>query len=142
MIGINHYVTSDRYLDSAWSVTPRTHWRQRAAPIRRRRCRPCRSRPGGSRQLLTEAWARYGIPLAVTEAHLGCTREEQMRWLLEVWHGAEPRPGKGRDVRAVTAWSLLGAFDWDSLLTRAGGHYEPGAFDVRAPRPGPPLWAA
>jgi dTDP-4-dehydrorhamnose reductase len=45
------------------------------------------------------------------------------------------------DVRAVTAWSALGAFDWDSLLTREAGHYEPGLFDVRgeasrgAPRP-------
>jgi hypothetical protein len=34
-------------------------------------------------------------------------------------------------VRAVTAWALLGSYDWDSLLTRRRGNYEPGAFDVR-----------
>jgi dTDP-4-dehydrorhamnose reductase len=40
-------------------------------------------------------------------------------------------------VRAVTAWSAFGAFDWASLLTRAEGLYEPGLFDVRGPRPRP-----
>jgi dTDP-4-dehydrorhamnose reductase len=35
-------------------------------------------------------------------------------------------------VRAVTAWALLGSWDWDSLLTRpTPTYYEPGAFDVR-----------
>jgi dTDP-4-dehydrorhamnose reductase len=38
-------------------------------------------------------------------------------------------------VRAVTVWSLLGAYDWDRLLTAPRGHYEPGAFDLRAPAP-------
>jgi len=41
----------------------------------------------------------------------------------------------GVDVRAVTAWSLLGAFDWNCLLGECRGYYEPGAFDVRAPEP-------
>ena len=43
------------------------------------------------------------------------------------------------DVRAVTAWSLLGAYDWDSLVTRPQGHYEPGAFELvgGVPRPTP-----
>jgi dTDP-4-dehydrorhamnose reductase len=27
-------------------------------------------------------------------------------------------------------WSLLGAFDWNSMLTRQDGYYESGAFDV------------
>jgi dTDP-4-dehydrorhamnose reductase len=36
-------------------------------------------------------------------------------------------------VRAVTLWALLGSFDWDSLVTRPRGHYEPGAFDLRGP---------
>jgi dTDP-4-dehydrorhamnose reductase len=40
-------------------------------------------------------------------------------------------------VRAVTVWSLLGAYDWDNLVTRADGHYEPGVFDLRAPEPRP-----
>lgn len=73
----------------------------------------------------------------MTEVHLGCTREEQLRWLKEVWDGALCLRCEGVDVRAVTAWSLLGAYDWNSLVTRAEGHYEPGVFDLRAPRPRP-----
>src|SRR5205085_10367760 len=38
-------------------------------------------------------------------------------------------------VRAVTVWSLLGMYDWNSLVTRRAGHYEPGVFDLRAPAP-------
>jgi dTDP-4-dehydrorhamnose reductase len=86
---------------------------------------------------LREAWERYRLPVAITEAHLGCTRDEQMRWLVEVWTAADRLRREGADVRAMTAWCLLGAFDWDSLVTRDRGHYEPGAFDLRsaAPRP-------
>ena len=42
-------------------------------------------------------------------------------------------------MRAVTAWSLFGAYDWDSLMTWSQGHYEPGAFALEdgVPRPTP-----
>jgi dTDP-4-dehydrorhamnose reductase len=33
--------------------------------------------------------------------------------------------------------AVLGTRDWSSLATRLEGHYEPGLFDVRAPRPRP-----
>ena len=85
----------------------------------------------GAEGMLREAWERYRLPLAVTEAHIGCTREEQLRWFMEVWRGAEKLRAEGVDVRAVTAWSLLGAFDWNSLLTRNDGCYESGAYDLR-----------
>jgi len=45
-----------------------------------------------------------GLPIAVTEAHLGSTREEQLRWLKEF--GMPPKVRREVDVRAVTAWSL------------------------------------
>jgi dTDP-4-dehydrorhamnose reductase len=35
----------------------------------------------------------------------------------------------------VTVWALLGSFDWDSLVTRMGRCYEPGAFDLRTEPP-------
>jgi hypothetical protein len=38
---------------------------------------------------------------------------------------------EGVQVKAVTAWSLLGSYDWNSLLTRKENHYEPGVFDNR-----------
>jgi dTDP-4-dehydrorhamnose reductase len=78
---------------------------------------------------------RYGLPIAVTEAHLGCTREEQMRWLKEVWDDCQKLRDDHIDVRAVTAWSLLGAYDWNSLVTRNNNFYEPGVFDLRAAQP-------
>src|SRR5690606_3103535 len=69
-------------------------------------------------------------PVALTEVHLGCTREEQLRWLLEAWHAAKACRAGGMDCRAITVWSILGAYDWNSLLTRADGYYESGVFDL------------
>ncbi|HEV7511786.1 MAG TPA: hypothetical protein VGO27_08800, partial [Candidatus Acidoferrum sp.] len=36
---------------------------------------------------------------------------------------------------AVTAWALLGSFDWNSLLIRNDNVYEPGVFDIRSGSP-------
>jgi dTDP-4-dehydrorhamnose reductase len=91
----------------------------------------------GPRALLREAWERYGLPLAITEVHVHCTREEQLRWLYEVWTEARKAKEEGIDVRAIAPWALLGSFDWNSLVTRNAGHYEVGAFDLRCPRPRP-----
>ena len=82
--------------------------------------------------MLLEAWQRYGVPLAITEAHLGCSREEQMRWFRDAWIGAVAAREQGATVRAVTAWAILGSTDWDSLVTRLSGHYEAGFFDIRS----------
>ena len=137
IIGINHYITSNRFLDERLDRYPQcTHGgngrhsyadteavRVGSAPF----VSPC--------DVLREAWDRYQLPLAVTEAHIGCTRDEQMRWLVEMWNAALRARDYGADVRAVTCWSLLGAFDWDSLVTCDRGHYEPGAFDLRGPTP-------
>ena len=43
----------------------------------------------------------------------------------------------GAEVVAVTAWSLLGAFDWGSLVTQMNNQYEPGVYDVRSSPPRP-----
>jgi len=136
LIGVNHYLTSNRFLDSDLDRYPPDTWggngRHRYADVAAVRAV---ERPAAAADLLTEAWHRYRLPLAVTEVHLGCTREEQLRWLRKMWDEAGRARAAGVDVRAVTAWALLGTFDWDSLLTRVAGHYEPGAFDVRGPAP-------
>ena len=75
------------------------------------------------------------IPVALTEVHLGCTREDQLRWFVTAWRGASSARNRGVDVRAVTMWSLLGAFDWNSLAVRDDNVYEVGAFDVRCSPP-------
>lgn len=139
LLGINYYLTSERFLDERLDrYPPHTHGgngRQRYADVET--VRVLTEGPTGPRQLLKEAWDRYRLPLAVTEAHLGCTREEQLRWLEEVWQAAKQARCQGVDVRAVTAWALLGMFDWNSLLTRCAGHYEVGVFDIRATQPRP-----
>lgn len=137
IIGINHYLTSERFLDERVERYPAcTHGgngRHDYADVEA--VRVCAEGTAGPRALMKEAWERYGLPLAITEAHLGCTREEQLRWIKEIWDGAHRLKREGVDVRAVTAWSLLGAYDWHNLLTRNEGQYEPGVFDLRAPRP-------
>jgi dTDP-4-dehydrorhamnose reductase len=84
---------------------------------------------------LREVWERYKRPIAITEAHHGSTRDDQLRWLMEVWNDVNTLRDEGADIRAVTVWSLYGAVDWNSLLTRRNGFYEPGPFDVRASVP-------
>jgi dTDP-4-dehydrorhamnose reductase len=144
VVGINHYLTSERFLDTrVRRYLPRQRGGnayQRYADVEAVYVR--RGGLSGPRALLAEAWRRYGLPLAVTEVHLDCTREEQLRWLAEVWGAAESLAGRGVDVRAVTVWALLGSFDWNSLLTVQAGYYEAGAFDLRAPEPRPTALAA
>ena len=139
ILGVNHYLSSERFLDHRLErYEPRLHGgngRDRYADVEA--VRVLAAGCAGLRTLLQQAWERYRLPLAVTEVHNGCSREEQMRWFAEVWDGAVQLEREGVDIRAVTAWSLAGATDWDSLLTRAGGHYEPGVFDARAERPRP-----
>lgn len=139
VIGVNHYLTSDRYLDHDPPPYPLAAWggngRHRYVDVEAVRVHAAETH--GVAGALRDAWHRYSLPLAITEAHLGCTREEQLRWLHELWCCAQRLHAAGTDVRAVTVWSLFGSFDWDSLLTRFSNHYEPGAFDVRAPEPRP-----
>ena len=54
----------------------------------------------GPRPRLRETWERYGIPIAITEVHHGCTREEQVRWLHEVWSAAEASARRGASTSA------------------------------------------
>ncbi len=139
VLGINHYLTSERFLDERLERYPScTHGgnhRHRYADVEA--VRVCAEGTAGPRALLRETWERYHLPLAVTEVHLGCTREEQLRWLKEVWDAADSLKEDGVEMRAVTSWSLLGAYDWHNLLTCRSGHYEPGVFDLRGPSPRP-----
>ncbi len=137
VIGVNYYVTSDRFLDErldrypAWSHGG--NGRHRYADVEAVRVRE--EGLSGHVPLLCALSRRYGLPLAITEAHLGGPREEQIRWFLEAWQASHTARIQGVDVLAVTAWSLLGAFDWDSLVVLARGRYETGAFDVRTSPP-------
>jgi len=138
VVGINHYVTSDRYLThdvDAYAACYRGgNGRDVYADVEAARCM---SERDGLEKLLAQAGQRYGAPLAVTEAHIDATREDQLRWVVDVWRAAEAARSGGVDVRAVTLWALFGSFDWNSLVTQINGYYEPGAFDARATPPRP-----
>jgi dTDP-4-dehydrorhamnose reductase len=137
VVGLNYYLTSDRWLDHRLARYPAaTHGSNgRIAYADVEAVRARRDGIVGHEEHLMAAWERYGLPVAITEVHVACTREEQMRWLVESWHAAHRARARGADVRAITAWALLGSYDWNSLVTRDAGHYEPGAFDLRAPAP-------
>ena len=139
VIGINYYLTSDRWLDERTDLYPADciggNHLVAYADVDAVRARP--KGIAGHEQHILAAWQRYRTPVAITEVHLGCTREEQMRWLLEAWDGAHRAAARGAEVRGITAWALLGSYDWDSLVTRATGHYEAGAFDARSNPPRP-----
>lgn len=137
ILGINTYVTSERFLDERLDhYPPALHGGNgRDRYVDTEAVRVCGEPIGAFEARLREAHERYRLPLAITEVHLHCTREEQLRWLRDAWQSAERVKADGADVRAVTAWSAFGACDWDSLLTQQQGHYEPGLWDVRAPEP-------
>src|SRR5205085_12683275 len=113
IIGCNYYVTSERYLDEraetypAWSHGGNARHRYADVEAIRARARGV----SGVQVLLREAWNRYGLPVAITECHLGGPREAQIAWLAETWQNCQELRETAVDVRAVTVWSLLGAYD-------------------------------
>lgn len=144
ILGIDHYLTSDRFLDHRVALHPLErpggNGRHRYVDIAGARAPVPRGELGLAPRL-REVWERYGIPIVVSELHNGCTREEQVRWFMEGWHAANEAQAGGIDVRAITAWAMLGAVDWNSVLTAYTGSYEPGVFDVRPFVPRPTLLA-
>lgn len=139
VLGINYYPNSERILDERMDRYP--EWSHGGNALQAyadvEAVRVVSEGLAGPRVLLREAWERYGIPIAITEVHHGCTREEQMRWLLQVWQSARWVRGQGVDVRAVTVWAMLGLYDWNVLCVRCSGNYEPGVFDLRSGTPRP-----
>jgi dTDP-4-dehydrorhamnose reductase len=144
LLGINHYLTSERFLDHRLHLYPdhevggnRRDTYVDAEAVRVKRLED----DTGFGPRLREAWARYEIPMAITEVHHGCHRDEQLRWLAEVWNTAGELRADGVDLRAVTIWSMFGNVDWRFLLTERRGFYDTGAFDTRSGTPRPTVIA-
>ena len=144
LLGINHYLTSERFLDHRTHLYPGheiggngrdTYVDAEAVRVKRL------EDDTGFGPRLREAWARYNIPMAITEVHHGCHRDEQLRWFAEVWKTANDLRGEGMDLRAVTLWSTFGNVDWRFLLTQRRGFYDTGAYDVRGGTPRPTVVA-
>lgn len=134
IIGIDYYLTSDRVIDQRTELYPGEeiggNGRIAYVDVAAVRSDVPQERLGFANRV-REVWDRYHLPIAVTELHNGCTRDEHLRWFMEGWHAAKGLKEEGVDLRAVTSWSLFGARDWNSMLTREEGYYECGAFDSR-----------
>jgi dTDP-4-dehydrorhamnose reductase len=139
VVGVNHYLSSERFLDHRVDRYPEEqvggNGDRRYVDVLAARFID-RDRVG-PRGLLEAAWERYRRPVAITEVHNSGHREEQVRWIDEVWRAACEARAEGVDVAAVTVWTLLGAYGWDTLVTGATETYEGGAFDLSGGRPRP-----
>jgi len=134
ILGFNYYVTSERYIDEQIENYPaHTHGKnQKHVYADVEAIRVGVDAYEGPYALLKEAGERFQLPMAVTEVHLHCHREEQLRWFKEMWQTVHQLKDEGVDIRAITAWALLGSFGWNRLLTIPCGEYEPGVFDIRS----------
>ena len=130
IMGLNYYITSERFLDEDLEAYPaHTHGGNGIhsyADVEAVRV----INPTGVKKLMQEAWNRFHLPLAITEAHLHCNEVDQGRWFKEIWDACCQVKQLGVNLKAVTAWSLLGAYDWNSLLTNNELFYESGVFDI------------
>ena len=133
VLGINYYVTSERFLDDRVSLyTPEQiggNGEHTYADVEAVRVRA--EGIDGPEILFREVWNRYHLPIAITEVHVGCSREEQLRWFMGIYQAAQKLVKQKVNIVALTAWNLLGCYDWNHLLTKQTDHYESGVFDLR-----------
>jgi beta-glucosidase/6-phospho-beta-glucosidase/beta-galactosidase len=135
VVGANYYLTSDRYLDHRVELYPSDRRSAEGHFVDVEAVRVLPETVVDVSELLTEAWKRYGVPVAITEVHLGCSVNEQIRWMAESWEGLLKARRSGVECVAMTAWALLGSYYWNQLVTCENGHYEPGVFEVRVGMP-------
>ncbi|RYE33240.1 MAG: NAD-dependent epimerase/dehydratase family protein [Sphingobacteriaceae bacterium] len=137
--GFNYYITSERYLDENLQHYPEQvnggNGRHQYADVEV--VRIPYPQQTGPYLLIKEAWQRFNLPIAITECHIHCTREEQMRWFNELWQTLNQLKTEGVDIRALTAWALLGTFGWNELVTKPRGVYESGVFNLKSGQPRP-----
>ena len=137
ILGIDYYVTSDRYLDDRLQLfPPHTHGGDghlRYADVELARVGG--HELGGFAACIRDAWSRYGIRLALTEVHLAGEPADQVAWWAEAVDAATGALAQGIDIAGVTAWATFGAVDWSSVLREPTGSYAVGCFDVRSERP-------
>lgn len=144
VLGVNYYVTSDRFLDHRLDRYPASLHSAEGPFADLEAVRVRREGIQGFGPILMEAHRRYHLPIAITEVHLGDQVDEQIRWAAEAWHAMQNAQRAGVDCKAFTFWALLGSYFWNVLVTRDNGHYEPGVFNVPAGtrRPGEPAQTA
>jgi len=139
IVGVNHYITSERFLDEnrrkypQWSYAENGRDKYSDIDIVRANIH----KREGHYKILKAVAERYKLPIALTEVHLGSSRDAQMRWFMEAYEATTRLSTEGVNIKGITAWSLFGAYDWNSLLTQHNNFYESGVFDVRSGKPRP-----
>jgi dTDP-4-dehydrorhamnose reductase len=143
VIGVNHYLLSNRFLDHETARYPDDTYGRRGELVYADvpALETARAQSPSVESVLREVWERYpGIRFAITEVHVDGESETQLQWLWEVWSAAERLHEQGAPIVAVTIWSLIGTYDWNTLCTTSpdrDAYYEPGVFDVRSGEPRP-----
>ncbi len=137
VIGLNYYVTSDRFLDHRTWLYPETLMSGEGPYIDVEAVRVDGCGTATFSRPISEAWARYSLPIALTEVHLGGSHHEQIHWLSAAYMAMKQAKQQGITCEGMTVWALLGSYFWNELVTRDNGHYEPGVFDVRSGVPVP-----
>ena len=144
ILGINHYLTSERFLDHRTPPLSGSSSR-RESPRHLCRCRGGAGEEAGGRYRLRAAPARGVGALPHSDRdHRSPSRLPSRRAIALVRRGLGDRPalrGEGVDLRAVTIWSMFGNVDWRFLLTERRGLYDTGAYDVRSGTPRPTVIA-
>ncbi|MGI4853289.1 MAG: hypothetical protein ACRYF4_04470 [Janthinobacterium lividum] len=135
VIGLNYYPTSDRFLDERRHLYPGHMGSSEGQYVDVEAVRVEGCKPTDFFRPITEAWQRYGRPIALTEVHLGGATEEQVRWLVAAYSAMQRAQQSGIPCAGLSVWALLGSYFWNELVTRDNGYYEPGAFDVRSGQP-------
>lgn len=133
VLGIDHYVTSDRYLDhrvGLYAAERRDPLCPAYVDVEASRVRGVAGKSVA--RAIGDTWRRYGRPMVIAETGLAGAPADQVAWWNEAWAAAAEARRRGVDIRAVTAWAVFGAVDWHCTMRRAEDLYEAGAFDVRA----------
>lgn len=139
LIGMNHYVTSDRFLDERLDRYP-SHLHGGNDRMAYADVEAVRADSGWALRWakdLAELAARYQRPVAVTECHIGCSADAQIAWLNACWQAALLARAQGVNIEAVTVWALLGCVGWAKLLCGDLHEYEAGPFDISCGSPRP-----
>jgi dTDP-4-dehydrorhamnose reductase len=137
VLGVDHYVTSDRFLDHRLdryaTVVTQTDVEHGFVDVEL--ARVAGYEMDGFWRSLQETWDRYHLPVALTEVHLSGDPADEVSWWAEAWHDATSAVHAGIPVEAVTSWSTFGSCGWDNLMRHDGSAYSAGAFDVTSGRP-------
>jgi dTDP-4-dehydrorhamnose reductase len=136
VIGIDHYVTSDRFLDHRVGL----YVAERRDPlvpgyVDVEACRVPGVPTGSISRAIDDSWARYRRPLILSEIAIAGLAADQVHWWNEAYDAASAARARGVDLGAITAWAAFGSVDWHCLMRRAEGVYEPGLFDARSDPP-------